>query len=199
MPNRLPQVDTYIQKAAEFAQPILLQLRERVHAACPEAEEALKWGMPSFLYKGKILCGMAAFKQHCAFNFWHSEMNKGADVKKAGEAMGQMGKLTSIKDLPKATEFKKQIKQAMKLIDDGVKPSMKSTKAPFTVPADLQAALRKNAKARATFEGFSPSHQREYVEWITEAKRPETREKRLATTLEWLAEGKARHWKYEKC
>ncbi|QDT55411.1 hypothetical protein Pan44_34540 [Caulifigura coniformis] len=198
MSNRLPQVDAYIRKAAEFAQPILLQLRERVHASCPEAEEALKWGMPSFLYKGKILCGMAAFKQHCAFHFFHSAMNKAADPAKQGQAMGQMGRITSLKDLPKAVDFRKQIRQAMKLIDDGVKSSMKSTKAPFKVPPDLKAALTKNAKARTTFDAFSPSHKREYVEWITEAKRPETREKRLATTLEWLAEGKPRHWKYQK-
>jgi len=198
MPSRLPQIDAYIQKSADFAKPILLQLRERVHQACPQAEEALKWRMPSFLYQGKILCGMAAFKQHCTFQFWHSEMNKAADSRKRGEATGQLGKLTSLKDLPKATEFKKQIKQAMKLIDDGVKTSMKSTKPPFKMPADLTAALARNTKARSTFQGFPPSHQREYVEWITEAKRPETRAKRLATTLEWLTDGKSRHWKYQK-
>ncbi|HVJ85260.1 MAG TPA: YdeI/OmpD-associated family protein [Caulifigura sp.] len=192
-------IDKYIGRSADFAQPILIQLRERVHSACPEVEEVLKWGMPSFVYKGKILCGMAAFKQHCGFHFWHSEMGKAAGPSKSDGGMGQFGKITSIKDVPKPAEFKKLVRQAMKLIDDGVKTSMKSSKPPFTVPADLKAALNKNAKAKATFAAFSPSHQREYAEWIAEAKRPETREKRLATTLEWLVEGKSRHWKYEKC
>ncbi|HVJ68136.1 MAG TPA: YdeI/OmpD-associated family protein [Caulifigura sp.] len=200
MSSRLPEVDAYIDKSADFAQPVLIHIREQVHAACPDAEEALKWGMPSFLYQGKILCGMAAFKAHCTFGFWHSEMNKTADPKKAGGAMGQMGRVTCLKDLPRPAEFKKLVKQAMKLIDDGVKSTMKrEKKPPLKVPADLTTALAKNARAKANFAAFSPSHQREYVEWISEAKRPATRQKRLATTLEWLAQGKARNWKYENC
>jgi uncharacterized protein YdeI (YjbR/CyaY-like superfamily) len=200
MPNRIPQVDSHIDKAADFAKPILIHIREQVHAACPEVEESLKWGMPAFIYEGQILCGMAAFKQHCSLWFWHSEM-KGADgAKKVDGSMGQMGRITSLKDFPKAAEFKRLVKQAKKLIDEGVKSvRTKTQKPPVKVPADLATALKKNAKAKLTFDGFSPSYRREYVEWITEAKRPETRAKRLATTLEWLTGGKARHWKYENC
>lgn len=200
MPERIPQVDAHIEKSAEFAKPILIHIREQVHAACPEVEEALKWGMPAFIYGGQILCGMAAFKQHCSLWFWHSAMKGAGGAKKIDGSMGQMGRITSLKDLPKAAEFKRLVKQAKTLIDEGVKSvRTKRKKPPVKVPADLATALKKNAKAKSTFEGFSPSHRREYVEWITEAKRPETRAKRLATTLEWLSAGKARHWKYENC
>jgi uncharacterized protein YdeI (YjbR/CyaY-like superfamily) len=200
MPKRNLQVDSHIEKAADFAKPILVHIRERVHTACPEVDEALKWGMPAFTYRGQILCGMAAFKRHCSLWFWHSAMKSAGGAKKVDGAMGQMGRMTSLKDLPKAAEFKRLMKQARSLIDEGVKSVRAKTKKPLVkAPADLAAALKKNAKARSAFESFSPSHRREYVEWITEAKRPETRTKRLATTLEWLTEGKPRHWKYDKC
>jgi uncharacterized protein YdeI (YjbR/CyaY-like superfamily) len=200
MPNRIPQVDAHIAKAADFAKPILVHVRERVHSACPEVEEALKWGMPAFIYQGQILCGMAAFKQHCSLWFWHSAMKGAGGAKKVDGSMGQMGRIASLKDLPKAAEFKRLVQQAKALIDEGVKSvRTKTKKPPVKVPADLAAALKKNTKAKAAFDGFSPSHRREYVEWITEAKRSETRAKRLATTLEWLTAGKPRHWKYENC
>lgn len=200
MSKRIPQVDACIQKAGDFARPILIHIRELVHAACPDAEEAIKWGTPHFLYKKQMLCGMAAFKEHCAFGFWHKAMRDKLGAGKEKEAMGQFGCITTVGDLPKPAEFKRLVKAAMKLTDDGVKVAVKRTpKPPVKVPADLQAALKTNAKAKAAFDGFSPSHRREYIEWITDAKRPETREKRLATTVEWLAEGKARNWKYENC
>lgn len=194
-----PRFDAYIDRAAEFAKPILRHLRETVHAACPECEEAMKWNSPSFLYNGKILAGMAAFKAHASFGFW-----SGAQVVDGGDrqmtAMGQFGRLTSLDDLPPRAELEALVRKAMALIDKGVKPVRnKHEKAPFTVPQDLQAALDANAAARATFAGFPPSAQREYVEWVTEAKREETRTKRLAQTIEWLAEGKRRNWKYENC
>ena len=66
----------------------------------------------------------------------------------------------------------------------------------MTPPPDLAAALKKNAQARATFDGFSPSHKKEYIEWIVEAKRDETRQRRLSQAIEMLAEGKTRNWKY---
>jgi uncharacterized protein YdeI (YjbR/CyaY-like superfamily) len=199
MPRNSPLIDAYIEKAAPFARPILLHLRTRIHAACPNVEETLKWSMPAFLYQGKILCGMAAFKQHCTFGFWHSEMNKMPNAENSGDAMGQFGRITGIEQLPKPASIKRLVRQAMKLIDDGVTSTVQRKPKPAVeTPDDLAAALRKNAKARAAFERFSPSHRREYIEWIIEAKRPETRSRRLATTLEWLAEGKPRNWKYDR-
>lgn len=201
MPKTDPRVDAYIAKSAEFARPILTHIRAVVHAACPEVEETLKWGMPSFLYHG-ILCGMAAFKQHCTFGFWKGELIVDAKGQRADEAMGQFGRLTSVKDLPAKKVLAGYIHKAMELNESGVKvakPKRAKVKKEIVTPPDLAAALKKNAKARATFDAFSPSHRREYIEWITEAKREETREKRLKTTIEWLTEGKPRNWKYMNC
>lgn len=197
-----PRIDAYIARAAEFARPILEHVRGVVHQACPQVEETLKWGMPSFLYQGQILCGMAAFKQHASFGFWQGANIVGPDGRKGEEAMGQFGRLTRVADLPGKRELGAYVKQAMALIDAGVKrPGTKSAqpKPPVDVPDDLAAALKKNAKARKTFEDFAPSHRREYVEWITEAKREATRLKRIEQTVEWLAEGKQRNWKYMGC
>ncbi len=197
--NRDPRVDAYIARKAEFARPILEHLREAVHAACPEAEETLKWSSPAFMYKGQMLAHMAAFKAHAAFGFWRGSLVTGEENERQS-AMGQFGRLTSVDDLPKPEALAELIRKAMTLTDAGVKaPRNKTAKAPAEAPDDLQAALRENASATATFESFSPSCRREYVEWVTEAKRPETRAKRIAQAVEWMAEGKKRNWKYEKC
>ena len=200
MPKTDPRIDAYIAKSAEFAKPILEKLRATVHEACPGCEETLKWSMPHFLYEGKILAGMAAFKAHATFGLWNGTEVMGRE--RSGEAMGHLGRITSVKELPAKKVMVGWIREAMAQRDSGVKPTPKVKKAPkpaVEVPDDLVAALRKNAAARKTFEAFSPSHRREYVEWITEAKREETRAKRLAQTIEWLAEGKHRNWKYENC
>ncbi|RQP22967.1 YdeI/OmpD-associated family protein [Piscinibacter terrae] len=194
-----PRIDAYIAKSADFAQPILTHLRQVVHAACPSVEETIKWGMPNFMYGGKILANMAAFKAHCAFGFWQRDAVAGTG--KNNDAMGQFGRIESLKDLPGKAELSRLVKKAAALIDSGEKPRRVPKSAPKPTPEtpdDLLAALKRNAAARKTFEAFAPSHRREYIEWITEAKRPETREKRLAQTLEWLAEGKSRNWKYER-
>lgn len=194
-----PRIDAYIDRQADFARPILRHLRDILHEACPDCEETLKWSSPSFMYKGKILAGFAAFKAHAAFGFW-----AGSQILETGarqeSAMGQFGRLTSLDDLPPRTELIDLAKKGMKLIDDGVKPIRnKHVKAPFTVPQALRAAIDAQPAAAATWDAFPPSCQREYVEWVTEAKRDETRAKRLAQTIEWLAEGKRRNWKYENC
>jgi uncharacterized protein YdeI (YjbR/CyaY-like superfamily) len=196
-----PRIDAYIAKSAEFARPILTHLREIVHAACPEIEETLKWGHPSFLYKKKILCGMAAFKQHCTFGFWKGTLIVAKGGKTDEEAMGQFGRITKIADLPPKKIIAGYAKEAMRLNDEGIKAPKAAPKPPkpLIVPEILQKALAKNAKARKSFEAFSTSHKREYCEWIDEAKTDATRERRLATTLEWLAEGKPRNWKYMNC
>jgi uncharacterized protein YdeI (YjbR/CyaY-like superfamily) len=199
-----PRIDKYISGSAEFARPILSHLRKLVHAACPDVEETLKWGMPSFLHKG-ILCGMAAFKEHCSFGFWKHDLLFGNDrpaQKRAAEAMGSFGRITKRTDMPNDAELLRLLKEAVRLNDEGIKretkPRPKGNRE-LVVPDDLTAALKKNKQAKAAFDGFSYSHRKEYVEWITEAKREETRNRRLATTVQWLSKGKPRHWKYENC
>ena len=204
MPNTDPRVDAYIAKCAEFAQPILKHIRELVHKACPEATENIKWTMPFFEYSGGIICNMAGFKQHCSLGFWNAPLLKdpaGVLHLKDKNAMGHLDKITSLKDLPADKVLIALIKEAAKLSEQGVKkpaPAAKAPKAALPEPTELTAALKKSKKAKATFEGFPPSHRREYIEWITEAKTDATREKRIATTIEWLEEGKDRNWKYRK-
>ena len=193
MGKKDPRVDAYIAKSADFAKPILKRLRELVHKGCPGVEETIKWGMPAFDYHG-ILGGMAAFKAHCAFNLWKGSL-LGADNR---DAMGQFGRITSLSDLPKDSVLVGYVREAARLNQEGVKAPRKprEPKKPVETPPDLASALKKNAKARATYDAFSPSHKREYVEWITEAKTEETRKKRLGTAIEWMSEGKPRMWKY---
>jgi uncharacterized protein YdeI (YjbR/CyaY-like superfamily) len=197
------RVDVYISRAADFAKPILNHLRALVHTACPDVEETIKWSHPTFLHKGMI-CGMSAFKEHCAFGFWLGEMILGKQRKLASqsEAMGHFGRITSLADLPGDKELLTYIKKAVELNDLGVKrpaaPRPKGNRE-LIVPDYVVEALKTNQKARAAFEAFSYSHKKEYVEWITEAKREETRQKRIDTMLTWLAEGKSRNWKYANC
>lgn len=195
MGTRDPRVDAYIEKSADFARPILGRLRETVHSAIPEAEETIKWGVPYFDFEGPV-CGMAAFKRHCAFVFWKEKL---VVEDPSHEAMGQLGRIESLDDLPPKKTLNAWLKKAVKLNEEGVKAprSVRRPRPPVEMPADLKRALAKNARARAAFEGFSPSHRREYVEWIEEAKREETRKKRLARAIEWMAEGKSRNWKYQ--
>lgn len=199
-PSRDPRIDAYIAKSAEFARPILIHLRELVHEACPQAVETIKWSMPFFEYAGAPLCNMAAFKQHVSFGFWKHALVVGEGVEREG--MGSYGKMASIEDLPPKKTLLAHFKKAMALNEQGVKsPTARKTapKPPPEAPADLLGALKKNKAAQATFDAFPPSCKREYVEWIIEAKREETRAKRLAQAVEWMAEGKRRNWKYENC
>lgn len=196
------RIDAYIAKSREFAQPILTHIRKLVHQACPEVAETIKWGFPHFEYKG-ILCSMAAFKNHCAFGFWkgslmsdpHKIMAKGENT-----AMGQFGRITDTSELPADDVLIAYIKEAAKLNADGVKlpAKPKKPKQELIIPSYFLEAMRKNEQALATFEGFSYSNKKEYVEWITEAKTESTRKKRLDTAVQWLAEGKVRNWKYIK-
>ncbi len=197
------RVDAYISKKGDFAKPILKHLRSLVHKACPDVEETIKWGMPSFEYKGPYF-GFAAFKEHAAAGFWKAALMKDSKVlmgKKSMAAMGNLGCIKSLKDLPKDTVLIKWLKEAMKLNEDGVKLKRsvkpKHERKEYTLPAEFKKALAASSKAKSVFEGFSPSHKREYLEWICEAKTEETREKRIDTAIEWLREGKSRHWKYQ--
>ena len=198
MATKDPRIDAYIARSADFAKPILKHLRKVVHAGCPDVVETLKWSMPYFDYKG-VMCGMAAFKQHCAFGFWKSDLilEPGESAERSG--MGSFGSIRSLSDLPSEKTLVGYVKKAAALNEAGVKApgrTQPKKRKPLPMPDDFTAALKKNAKARKTFEDFSPSHRREYIEWIIEAKREETRKERLAKSIKWLAEGKARNWKY---
>lgn len=195
-----PRVDAYIAKSADFAQPVLAHLRAVVHAACPEVEETIKWGFPNFMYKG-MMCSMASFKAHCTFGFWKAELLLAGDEARR-EAMGDFGRITSVKDLPSKQVLAGYVKQAMKLNDDGVAaPARVKAAKPrvLEIPEDLNAALDAVPAARAHFDAFSPSKQRDYAEWLNEAKTEATRVRRREQSVAWIAEGKSRNWKYEKC
>jgi uncharacterized protein YdeI (YjbR/CyaY-like superfamily) len=198
---RDPRVDAYIAKSADFARPILTHIRELVHATCPEVEETLKWNFPHFQYKG-MLCHMAAFKEHCLFGFWKRALLAKEAASGTESGMLQFGRITKLADLPSKKVLTGYIKEAVKLNEAGVKaPSRFKPKVrkELVVPDDLANALKKNKAAQAAFDKFSPSHKREYVEWITEAKTEATRNRRLETAIEWMAEGKPRNWKYMNC
>jgi uncharacterized protein YdeI (YjbR/CyaY-like superfamily) len=199
MATKDPRIDAYISKSPDFAKPILKHLRKVVHAGCPEVVETLKWSMPHFDHKG-IMCGMGAFKEHCAFGFWKADLvlERAAGGEKSG--MGSFGCIKSIADLPNEKTLIGYVKKAAALNEAGIKApgrTQPKKRAPIPVPDYFAAALKKNAKARKSFESFPPSHRREYLEWITEAKREATRNERMATSIKWLAEGKSRHWKYQ--
>lgn len=200
MPTTDPYVDEYIDKAQDFAKPILRHIRKLVHDACPDVVETRKWSFPHFDYKG-IMCSMASFKEHVAFGFWKQSLLEKSAFPAEKTAMGSFGRIKSIKDLPDNKTMKKLIKDACKLNDDRVKVVRKVSKErkELVVPEVMTRALAKNKKAAATFESFPYSCKKEYIEWITEAKTDATRDKRLATTIEWLSEGRRRNWKYEKC
>ena len=194
-----PRIDAYIDKAAPFAQPVLRHLRALVHRSLPQAEETIKWGMPHWTVGGKNVAGMAAFKAHCAFTI-HGDGRQGAGQ---SEGMGSCGKIASLENLPPDAELAARLEAAARRVathGSAAKPRRKTApKFEIAMPDDFAQALAGNAAAKATFDGLARSHRREYLEWITEAKRPETRARRVAQACEWLAEGKKRNWKYEKC
>jgi uncharacterized protein YdeI (YjbR/CyaY-like superfamily) len=197
-------IDNYIAKSAGFAKPVLNHIRELVHKACPDVEEKMKWSFPHFDYKGEMMCSMAAFKQHAVFGFWKAALMKDpvlVENARSEVAMGHLGRITSLKDLPADKKITAWIKEAMQLTDEGIKlPSKPKTteKKELIVPGYFEKALHKNKKAKQTFDNFAWSHKKEYLEWITEAKTEETRNKRIASAIEMMAEGKRRNWKYAK-
>jgi uncharacterized protein YdeI (YjbR/CyaY-like superfamily) len=197
--SRDPRIDAYIERAKPFARPILERVRARVHQSAPEAEETMKWSSPAFTVDGKILLMMAAFKQHAALNFWRGQELRGQQAD--AEAMGQFGKLASVSDLPPDAELDRLIREAVELAKTAPAPrkAKHAPKPPPQMHPEFEAALAKAPKAKAALDGFPPSAQRDYLEWIAEAKQDSTRGKRIATAIEWLSEGKRRHWKYQNC
>ena len=198
MASKDPRIDVFIAKAAPFAQPILRHVRKLIHQGCPDVEETMKWRMPHFDYHG-IMLGMAAFKEHCSIGFWKGELILGKGAGSDG-GMGHFGKITSLKDLPSDKRFIEYVRKAAALNKQGIKKPAglkpRSARPELTIPEYFCAALSKNKKAAATFEGFSYTNKKQYIDWLTEAKREETRSQRLKMTIAWLAEGKVRNWKY---
>jgi uncharacterized protein YdeI (YjbR/CyaY-like superfamily) len=204
-----PRVDTYIAKSKPFAQPILIHIRELIHKACPNVTETMKWSRPFFECKGAILANMSAFKEHCSFRFWGEEI--ATVLREAAllqpDAMGSFGRLTRVQDLPADKQMLSLLRQAAGFIDSGEYTSpisarqkvVKAPKAAIKPPPEFTKALKANKKASAAFATLSPSCKREYVEWIADAKRAETRDKRIATAVDWISEGKQRNWKYQNC
>ena len=194
MAKKDPRIDTYIGRSAEFAKPILSRLRAAVHKGCPDVVETIKWGSPHFEHHG-MLCGMAAFQEHCAFGFW----NRALAIPSQKGAMGQFGCIRSVADLPKDAILVGYVREAARLNETGQKVGpVRKARKPLPVPKDLVAALKKRVGATAKFQAFSPSQKRDYSEWLIEAKTDATRQKRLATAVDWIAEGKPRMWKYMK-
>ena len=197
--SRDPRVDAYIAQAQPFAQPILEHVRTRVHSTVPAIEETIKWRMPAYMLGGKIVLITAAFKAHMALNFWRGQEME-SSLASVG-AMGQFGRIESAEDLPADEELDRLIREAAELSASAATPR-KTKAAPKPSPQmhpEFAEALGAAPKARAALESFPPSAQRDYFEWISEAKQDSTRKTRIATAIEWLCEGKRRHWKYEKC
>lgn len=197
-----PRVDVYFAKAQEFAQPVLGHIRSLMHEHCPNVQEAIKWGFPAFTYNRTIIATMAAFKGHASAGFWYGKMVMG-DTDHQAPGMGSFGRLTSVADLPSDEALAAMIAKSMALVDAGVKPPHYATKSPpkpeAEVPSALSAALSVDAVAQAVWGAFAPGQRREYCEWIADAKRDETRAKRVAEAVGWIAAGKKRNWKYENC
>lgn len=191
-----PRIDAYIESRADFARPILHWIRARFHAALPEVEETIKWSHPFFTLGGKPFANMAAFKAHASFGFWNRQDNA---TGKEGEAMGQFGRIETLADLPEAQEVERLIREAAAAMATATPRPRAAPKGEAEVPPELAEALAADEAASATFDAFPPGCRREYCEWIAEAKRPETKAKRVAEAVGWMREGKKRNWKYENC
>lgn len=197
-----PRVDAYIAAAQPFAQPLLSHIRATMHRHCADMVETIKWGFPVFTYKGTIVATLAAFKAHASLGFWYGEMVTG-DTGHDGPGMGSFGRLTVIADIPDDAALCSMIVKSMALVDTGAKPAHKqkpsAPKPEAQVPPALAAALSAHQKAQAVWDAFAPGQRREYCAWIDEAKRDETRNRRVGEAVAWIADGKSRNWKYQNC
>lgn len=197
------RIDSYIARSEDFAKPVLNHLRKLVHKACPGVTETMKWSFPHFDYKG-IMCAMASFKQHCAFGFWKASLMSDTrllQMAKSEAAMGHLGKIKSLADLPSDKILIEYIREAARLNEEGVKVVRKpkvTVRKNLVIPPLFKKALAKGKQAQMTFDEFSYTNKKEYIDWITEAKTEATRDKRITTAIEWLEEGKVRNWKYAR-
>ncbi len=197
MNNKDPRVEKYIRGAAPFARPVLRHIRGVVHEAAPGIAETLKWGMPHFEQDG-IVCGMAAFKEHCAFWFWRGREVAGDAAPADRDGMGrQFGRISSISDLPSRARLLGLVRKAVKLNASGPRErSVRPKPRPIEMPDTFSAALARHTAVKKAFDAMSPSQRREYAEWIAGAKREDTRERRINTAIEWISAGRPRNWKY---
>ena len=205
MKNRLQAIDDYVARAKPFAQPILAHLRNAIHRTVPEIEEQMKWSQPFFVYRGVILGNMAAFKEHCSFRFWGEDMARvlREDGVVRAEGMGSFGRITGLDDLPPTPDLERYLRHAAELIGSGtrlksIQRVRKEPRPETALPEPLALALEQRPEVGEAFRRLSPSCRREYAEWIAEAKREETRDRRLATALAQIAEGKGLNAKYEQ-
>lgn len=204
MKNANPKFGEYIAKSADFAKPILTHLRQLIHDTCPDVDEIMKWSIPHFDYKGEMMCILAAYGHHCSFTFWKADLMSDQKLRKnvdPKQPLGYMSKLTSLSDLPSDAGLIAYIKEAMALNENGVKLVIKrKTEAPavIEVPDYFAEKLAANPVAKEIFESKSASFRKDYLVWIIDAKTDATRQKRMEESLEWIAEGKGRFWKYEK-
>ena len=200
MKRRSSEVDRYIRSSAVFARPVLRRLRTFFHRADPRISETIKWGVPHFEYQG-ILGSMAAFRKHVSVGFWKGGMigDEAGVFESAGNRKMTMLRMRDVADVPSADLMLVYIRRAVALNERGMRiPARKRTAVRVAIPSFFSNALRANRKASDVFSRLSRSHQREYVDWLTEAKREETRQRRMATAIKWLSEGKPRNWKYMK-
>lgn len=198
MAKKNPKIDAYIKKSPEFAQPILKKLRTQIHKACPKVVEDIKWNAPFYLYQDRIICATMAFKKHCAVVFWKASLISKKEGVKAKADLKHMRRMSDVGDLLTDKEFAAYIKLAMHFNEPTTKlPPRKERATPLEVPKDLMASLRNSPKAMATFKAFTPSKRKDYILWINSAKTETTRDARIETAVDWMAEGKSRNWKYE--
>jgi uncharacterized protein YdeI (YjbR/CyaY-like superfamily) len=196
MPTTDKRIDAYVAKSADFARPVLTRLRELIHEFCPDCEETVKWSSPTFMYGGSIMCGIVAFKERCVLHFWKGPLIVAEGQK--DDNWEKLNSLTTVSDIPPKKVVGAYIKKAMELNEAGAKVPKRPAKPKkeLVIPEAFMAAIKKNKKALATYEKFSPSHKREYIEWISDAKAEATRDRRITQAVEWMAEGKPRNWKY---
>lgn len=189
-----PSVDEFIERAQPFAKPILTHVRERVHTLVPDVREDIRWRMPAFMRGNSILLIVGAFKAHVAINFWRGDS---VVPHETSGALGQLGRLTTLDDLP--AEFDALILAAADTANaPPTRRKREASSPPAQIHPHLSAALDGAPAARACFDAFTPAQQRDYVEWIADAKQEQTRARRIAQAIEWIGEGKRRNWQYER-
>lgn len=198
-----PKIDEYIGSAPAFAQPVAAHLRFLLHTACPRVVETIKWGIPHFDCHGEMMCVFAAATRHCSFTFLKQEIMSDPRLRANPGLPAQkrfLGKLTSLSDLPQDPELVAFIKEAMVLNEQGVKLPERESKGSkeVAVPEEFARRLNADSAARDVFEAKPQSFRKEYLLWIADAKTDTTRQKRIDTSLEWIAAGKGRFWQYAK-
>lgn len=199
--NYLKEVNKYISNAPISQQKILSKLREIIHKASLDIEEKIRWSHPHFDYMGKGMCFIQALKERVTFGFWFGDKiyNSPKLSKEAKAIYETMGNLTDVSQIPSTKLIIEEIHLAMKLIESGNRDvKEKKVKPQLVIPDYLSLRFKKDKTANSSFSKMSPSHQREYVDWIIDAKTDETRENRISTMMSQVKEGKSKNWKYIK-